>query len=195
MKKFFYIMVIVLTLLPPFIIEIAWAEDEDYSKYPGFVDFSELEGIKRADRSVEIYLKKPLLSLVAALSSEEEEPGLQKLISNLVLIRVEQFEMQPKENQKVEKVVEAISKQLAKNKWEKLVRAVDHEERVEIYLKTDEKKISGLLVMALDSNNEAAFINIVGEIDLHLLGKLGRKFNIEPLVHINDKSENKENDE
>jgi hypothetical protein len=32
--------------------------------------------------------------------------------------------------------------------------------------------------MAMDENREVTFINIVGEIDLALLGKLGAKFNI-----------------
>lgn len=160
------------------------AQDEDYSNYPGFVNFDELEGFKRTDQSVEIFIKKPLLSLVAAMS-EEEDPALTELISNLALIRVEQFSLEPGETEMVQNVVKNVVKKLEKNKWEKLVRARDKKEQVEIFIKSEDATINGLLVMAINGEKEAAFINIVGKIDLKLLSKLGAKFNIEPLKDIN----------
>ena len=157
-----------------------------------FVDLQQLTGFKKADRSVEIYLKKPLLSLVAALNSED--PSLQQLISNLALIRVEQFEIGPDQSGEIKTIIDKVAKKLEKQKWDKLVRAVDNGEHVEIFIKSEDTKITGLLVMALENNNEASFINIVGELDLSLLGKLGAKFNI-PTLEMASQSTTTQNEE
>ncbi|MBN2381911.1 DUF4252 domain-containing protein [bacterium] len=158
-----------------FLGSLGYAQEEDYSKYAGFVDLPQLTGFKKADRSVEVYLKKPLLSLVAALNAED--PTLQQLIENLALIRVEQFEIEPDQGAKVQKTIDEVAQKLEKQKWDKLVKAVDGGEHVEIFIKSDNAKIAGLLVMALE-DGEASFINIVGELDLSLLGKLGAQFDI-----------------
>jgi hypothetical protein len=45
-------------------------------------------------------------------------------------------------------------------------------------------RIAGLVVMAVEPGDEAAFVNIVGDIDPAQIGRLGRKFDIEPLDSI-----------
>jgi len=157
-----------------------FGEDEDYSRMAGYVDLSGLEGFKRGDKSVEVYIRKPLLSLVSAMSSEED-PALSNLIGNLALIRVEVFEADPGEVNRIEQLIGRISRKMTSEKWEKLVRARDKEERVEIFIKSDNDSISGLMIVAMDGL-EASFVNIVGEIDLNLLGKLGAKFNLPALA-------------
>jgi len=170
------IVIFVLSLVPIH----ALGEEEDYSRMAGYVDLSSLEGFKRGDKSVEVYIRKPLLSLVSAMSSEED-PALSNLIGNLALIRVEVFEVDPGEVNQIEQLIGRISKKMSSEKWEKLVRARDREERVEIFLRSDNDTISGLMIVAMDGL-EASFINIVGEIDLNLLGKLGAKFNLPALA-------------
>lgn len=176
MKKYFFGLIFVL-FFPALIFGEA-----DYSQYPGYFDFGDMTGFKEAEKSVEVYISEPLLSLVAALN--QEDPDLNELISKLVLIRVEQFSIEPEKREDIDNTIETFSKQLRKRKWDKMVSVKDHDERIEIFLKTDGEKISGLLVMALEGNGEAAFINIVGELDLKLLGKLGAKFNIPALKTI-----------
>lgn len=187
MKKFM-ILAIAMLLVP----SLAVSEDgeENYSKHPGFVDLSELEGFKKADKSVEIYIKKPLLSLVAAMSSEED-PELQHFIRNLELIRVEQFEIDKKETENVEQIIQKVSRRVLANNWDKLVRVLGQDEHVEIFIKTSDAKIAGLLVMVLEKNKEAVFVNIVGELDLKLLGKLSKKFNIPTLDMLSTTPEQK----
>jgi hypothetical protein len=176
MNKVLIILAVSILLLIP--VDSVWSQDEeDYSIYPGYVDLSGLDGFKKSDKSVEIYLRKPLLSLVAALDDTQDQQ-LQQLIGNLVLIRVEQFEVTAKDQADLTGLIERTSKNLGKKKWDKLVRAVDKEEHVEIFIKMDKGTINGLLVMAFESGNEASFINIVGKLDLKLLGKLGAKFNL-----------------
>ena len=88
--------------------------------------------------------------------------------------------------------VKKVSKKLTGNKWEKVVRAIDKGEHVEIFIKPEDTKIAGLLVMGMEKNREVTFINIVGEIDLALLGKLGAKFNIPNLDQVIPEAESSE---
>ena len=67
------------------------------------------------------------------------------------------------------------------------------DEAANVYIKLNSKKqIIGLVVTSLESGGDAAFVNIVGTIDLATIGKLGKKFNIphlEGLKHHKDKKD------
>ena len=174
MRKFaFYIIGIVFLLIPCSIYS-----QEDYSKYPGFVDLSKIDEFKESDESMEIFITKPLLSLIGAASSEEEDPSLINLIKSLVLIRVDQFSVAEKETGEVKDIIKKLSSNLTKKKWSRIVRIREAGERVEIFILNEEKHVAGILIMSLKFNKEATFVNIVGNIDMDQLDNLGRKFNI-----------------
>jgi hypothetical protein len=46
--------------------------------------------------------------------------------------------------------------------------------------------IAGLVVFVLSSNGEAVLVNIVGELDPALLGRLARQFNVPQLRQLKD---------
>jgi len=163
------------------ILSIAASAQEDYSKYPGYVDLSDIETFKDSEATVEVFITKPLLSLVAAATSSSEDPSFSNLLKNLALIRVETFNVQEKETEKVKKIIQKVSKKLTKEKWSRIVKVKEKDELVEIYIKPNKEKIAGLLVMSLEPDNEAVFVNIVGTIDMDQLGKLSRKFDIPQL--------------
>jgi hypothetical protein len=173
-------------ILPVFVFAQA-----DYSKYPGYVDLSDIEEFKDSEATVEVFITKPLLSLVAAATSSSEDPSFSNLLKNLALIRVETFKVQEKETEKVKKIIQKVSKKLTKEKWSRIVRVKEKDELVEIYIKPDREKVAGLLVMSLDPDNEAAFVNIVGTIDMDQLGKLSRKFDIPQLDSLGTKKHGK----
>ncbi len=58
-----------------------------------------------------------------------------------------------------------------------------------VYLKPTSDGFSGLTVLTMD-NNEAVFVNIVGNINLEAISKLGERFDIPELDYIK-KSEKK----
>jgi len=171
----------ILIFLALFILPFSVLAQEDYSKYPGYVDLSDIEIFKESEATVEVFITKPLLSLVAAATSSSEDPSFSNLLKNLALIRVETFNVQEKETEKVKKIIQKVSKKLTKEKWSRIVRVKEKDERVEIFIKPDKEKIAGLLIMSLDPKSEAAFVNIVGTIDMDQLGKLSRKFDIPQL--------------
>lgn len=155
------------------------AEENEYLGHPGFVDFSQLGNFTK-DASVEIFLGKPILDLVAALT-EEEDPALTQLLGKMVMIRVEEFTVTPEQQGDMQKLIDQTSRKLTSAKWEKLIKVREEDEQVDIFLKTQDSKVLGMLVMTFGANHEAVFINLIGEIDLALIGKLGKKFNIDVL--------------
>lgn len=160
---------------------------EDYSKYPGFVDLSKIDEFKESDESVEIFITRPLLSLIGAASDEEEDTDLIALIKNLVLIRVDQFSVADKSTEKVNAIIKNFSSDLTKKNWSRIVRVKDTNERVEIFILNEGNHVAGLLIMSLKFNEEATFVNIVGKIDMDQLDNLSRKFNIPEMDSLNVK--------
>ncbi len=177
----------ILALIPLF----ASAQEQDYRKYPGYVDLSDIEQFKESESTLEVFITKPLLSLVAAASSEED-PALYKLLKNLALIRVEQFSVKGKGHGEVKKVINRVADKLVKDNWTRTVRVKETEEQVEIFLKNEGENVAGLLMMSLEHDREATFINIVGNIDMDSLGKLSRKFHIPNLDSLSTKEEKKD---
>lgn len=171
-----------------FLTVTVFAEEDEYRNHPGYVDFAQLGNFTKSDASVEIYLGKPILNLVAALTAEED-PALTELLSKMMMIRVEEFTVAPEQLNDMTSVINKLSGKLSGAKWEKLLKAREKNEQVEIFLKTVGSKIQGMLVMTLEASGEAVFINLVGEIDLALIGKLGKKFNIDVLESVSTSDE------
>ena len=69
-------------------------------------------------------------------------------------------------------IIDRIEKKLKGEGWERLVLVKEEDQRVVVSVKSDGEKIVGLLVMALDPSDEAAFVNVVGTIDFKSLESL-----------------------
>ena len=185
MRKF---LILLILLSAPF---FAFSQEEDYKKYPGYVDLSDIGQFKESESTVEVFITKPLLSLVAAASSEEDPP-LYKLLKGLALIRAENFSVEAKDLKDVKKIMEKVANKLTKDKWSKIVRVREPDEQTEIFIKNEGEQVAGILIMSLEPNKEATFVNIVGNIDMDALGRLSRKFHIPKLDSLSVK-ENKKN--
>lgn len=179
----FYILVFLL-------IPVCLLAQDDYKKYPGYVDLSGIDKFKDSEETVEVFITKPLLSLVASATSEED-PALFNLLKNLALIRVDQFALKETDAKKVRDVISNLSQKLEKERWSRIVRVKESKERVEIFIKEQNGNVAGILVMSVDDNKEAVFVNIVGNIDMQQLGKLSKKFNIPGVDSLNDGSQKK----
>ncbi len=156
---------------------------EDYKKLPGYVDFSAMGIFGEEESTVEVFLKGPLLRLVSE-ATKDEDSELADMLSRLRLIRVQVFPLRRQKAALVAKKAAEMARQLEKKGWEMVVRVRDRDEQVYVYLKSVKDRIAGLAVMSVEPGNEAAFINIVGDIDPAQIGRLGRKFDIQPLDSI-----------
>ncbi|MBN1356503.1 hypothetical protein JXA40_09620 [bacterium] len=61
-----------------------------------------------------------------------------------------------------------------------MVKVREAGERVEIFMKLTDGYVEGLLVMVMDGS-KVTFVNIVGGLDMKLLGRMGAKFDIPDL--------------
>jgi hypothetical protein len=67
-----------------------------------------------------------------------------------------------------------------------VVRVREGEDRVDILLKLKDDSIVGLVVFVISPEGEAVLVNIVGELDPALLGKLAAQFNVPQLKPLKD---------
>jgi hypothetical protein len=159
---------------------------KDYSKLPGYVEFATLDIFGQQEPKVEIYLEEPLIDLVSKFVQSEDEE-LYSVLRKLKLVRVQVFEVTEElAAQFIDRSAKAV-KNLDKQGWQRIVRVKDEGENAYIYLKpaADYQSIDGILVIAVEEGeNEAVFVNIVGNINPDDVSRLGGHFNIEELDSI-----------
>ena len=156
--------------------------DAEVRKLPGYVDFDAMKLFEGQEAKVEVYLKDPMLELVSKFV-KSEDPELYEVLAKLKLVRVQIFEVDDVQAQKVSEVTSATAKQLDSKGWERIVRVREDDEHVDVYLKPskDYEWLDGLVVMVVDGGDEAIFVNIVGQIDPDDIAKLGEHFDIHEL--------------
>ena len=159
--------------------QAARADDKSFAKHPGYVDFAALEKIGD-EAKVEVNLKGPMLGLVSKLVGNED-PALRELLANLKLVRVRVYDLTPEIEKAFLSAGSATTSKLDKSGWERVVRVRDRDERVDIYFKPSSKAdlIEGVLIIAVD--DEAAFVNIVGEMRPEDVGRIGEHFDIDDI--------------
>ena len=176
-----------LVLLALFLIPqnaIGEQEDEELRKLRGYVDFDSWTGLRPAETTVEIYIKDPILSLVARLT-RDEDPDLSDLLSSLKLIRVQTYPLDASDTREIKARVDEIRKKLEKDKWEIVVRAREPDQQMHVYIKSSKDEVNGLVIMAAKYGENISFVNIVGDIDLNSISRLGNKFDIPGLDSLN----------
>ena len=182
---------IVLVLLFGFVLLNTSAQQKDYSNEPGYVDFGDLSGLDDGEAVTEVFIEENLLKMVAKLA-KNEEPQISELINGLKLIKVNTYEITDNNEKMILKKMEDINKKLEGEKWQRIVRRRAKDENAYVYVKADgSDKFIGLVVLAMDRPGEAAFVNIVGDIDLETIGKLTDKFDIPALGKVKEKDDDK----
>ena len=180
---FFYALLLFAVAVSP---TSAWASPP-LEKQPGYIDFPSLDLFDgpEPETSIEIYLKDPLLELVAA-ATRFEDPELADMLEALYLIRVNVYHKTEDQDLDAsydyERIAERL-KALTLPDWERVVQVREPDQRVQFYVRTEDETIVGLLVL-VGNPNEFVCINIVGPLDIAQVGRIGRKFDIEPLDSI-----------
>ena len=153
------------------------ADDKSFEKLPGYVDFAPLEKITN-EAKVEVNLKSPMLGLVSKMMGEGD-PELRGIMANLKLVRVRVYDLTPEIAKQFLSAGSETTARLDKEGWERVVRVREDNERVDIYFKPSSKAewIDGVLIIAVDE--EAAFVNIVGQIRPEDVGRLSEHFDID----------------
>lgn len=156
---------------------LAQEEDEELRKQPGYVDFDEWIGRHAAESTVEIFIKDPILSLVARLT-ENGDSELSNVLSALKLIRVQSYPLEESSTREIQFRIEKIRRKLEADQWEMVVRARELTEEMHVYIKSSRNRIDGLVILSAEYGEEISFVNIVGDIDLNSIAKVGEQFDI-----------------
>ncbi len=183
MKRILFLIPVLFALAA---VTVCAQNKEDYSKYPGYVDFGSLAPFMNSENMTEVNIEGYLLKMVSGMTSKED-PELSNLLKGLKLVKVYSFKVTGNNAKEISGKIDQIDKRLEDKNWNRIVKVKGADENTNVYIKTtsDQNNIIGLVVTSLNKGGEAAFVNIVGSIDMDALGRLGNKFDIPSLEKIN----------
>jgi hypothetical protein len=133
---------------------------------------------------VEVSVTGSLISL-AAHFIEKDEPDVARLLRGVHLVRVNVVGMNDENRSALQERAQSLRKQLDGQGWERIVSVHQQAQDVGIYLKTlNQDTVQGLVIVVLDGDKQAVFVNIVGNIKPEQLSLLGERLHIDPLKEI-----------
>jgi hypothetical protein len=153
----------------------AMAQEDALKDFPGYVDFGALNSMF-GEPSVQIAVGGALLGFVSALSAQED-PEVAELFKRLHGVRVSVFE-NPALNEGTVEYIKTISGKLSQQGWESVVTVNSEDEQVRIFMKFNGENVEGITVMALEQD-EAVFVNVIGELKPDELGRVMDNFDID----------------
>ncbi len=172
---------------------VLFGQKSEIKNDPGYVDFGNLSVFDQGDMVAEVLIEDHLLRMVAKMM-KQQDPELYDMLNGLKLIKVNAFDANEKNKKEIIEIINKVDAQLIDKGWDRIVKVRDRKERAYIYIRTqNEDDILGLVVMAIGDDNEAAFVNIVGKINLETIGRLSEKFDIPELDKVNSKEKVSEN--
>jgi hypothetical protein len=135
-----------------------------------FFEFGKIPGIS-SEPNVEVNLNATLLAF-AAEATKDSDAEAASVISSLEGIRVRVYD-ELADPAAVARFIDDSSQALERAGWARMVYVRDDADKVRIYVKMHERKMTGMTVMVVD-DSEAVFINIAGSIDPAELGRVAR---------------------
>lgn len=168
----------------------SFAQNTDYKKEPGYIEFGDLSSLETGDKVTEVLLDERLLKLAAGVSKKDNQ-DLKNLLSGLKLIKVNSFGVSSKNESRIITRMNTIDADLTGKNWDRIVKTRENGAITNVYIKTTGgNNIVGLVVTTLSAKDEASFINIVGKIDLETISNLSDNFNIPSLDSLGHKKRN-----
>ena len=161
---------------------------QNLDRDPGYVDFGRLESWFGDEAKVEIDVRGALLRMVAS-SSRREDPELATMLGRLRAVQVRVYPLTPAVRSALRGRTSELARGLRSAGWESVVRVRDEGSHVDMMLRTLGDHVAGLMVMVMDDegDDEAVFINIVGDVDPDQVGRIGERFGVRNLPGKSDR--------
>ncbi|HET6566290.1 MAG TPA: DUF4252 domain-containing protein [Xanthomonadales bacterium] len=157
----------------------ASAQEDALKGLPGYVDFGELQGVY-GEPKVMINLGGSILKFVGGMTKDDPEAAA--LLENLKGVRINVYSVGGNPDAAIQKVNQ-VKNMLAGSKWEPIVQVNEDGEKAQIFIKLTGDVMEGLTVMAVD-DEEAVFINIIGQLDPAQLSQVMGNFDIDIDGHL-----------
>jgi hypothetical protein len=141
----------------------------DVSKMPGYVD---LDWIRIPDGAAEIkdIVLDPILAGLAIKGNTTDEASLNQALAMVKSVRVKSFTLASGQDEStVAADIKKMQELLEKDKWQRLIYVKDGAETVTVSTLYNGKDMVGLMLLTYEPGNSAAFINVVGNLDLTTL--------------------------
>lgn len=151
------------------------AAQDELQNEPGYYDFGHVPGIN-VDPSVEIGLNPLMLGMLSEATDGSDSEAAD-ILSGLRGIKLYVYE-EISNNTDVYNFIEEVSDELEGQDWMRMVYINSEDSKVRIHVRPDGREISGMTIMVAGDDNEAVFMNIVGNINPAKLGKVAKKIGI-----------------
>ncbi|GAB5562327.1 MAG: hypothetical protein SynsKO_39740 [Synoicihabitans sp.] len=149
--------------------------------HAGYADFASFHS-DSGKTFVEVDINKSLLKL-ASVFTQKEDPEISALIASLERVRVNVIEADGDDHEAAIAQVEALRSDLDDKGWNRIVtvREATGDDVAVFVQQGPDDAILGVVVTVLGSSGEAVMVNVVGEVQLEQLARLGERLNIDPL--------------
>jgi hypothetical protein len=163
---------------------LAFASLSATAAEPGLVDFGPaLSGVP-STTNIEVNLPEPLLAFAATIAKCQDTDAA-ALIKDLKQVRVHVLGLDDKNRADLTARVQKIRADLADQGWHRTVNVQDNGDDVSVLVKIGRNSaIEGLTVTVIGKDNEAVFVNIVGNIDPTRIAAIGERYGIDHLKKI-----------
>lgn len=146
---------------------------------PGYVDLDWIEIPRDADEVHDIDLTSMLIEL-ADDARADGETELAELLSVIRSVRLLAFSLDD-DDERTEKAVEKLLDQLDEDDWNRMIYTKSRDELVSVNSFRHDGRTVALTVVAYEPGDGAAFINVVGELDLASLIRLASEYDLDDL--------------
>ncbi len=167
---------ILIALACAFLALPAVAQEEALKDLPGFVDFGEMNSVY-GEPKVNISIGGAMLGFVAAMA-RNSNPEAAAIFSKLKGVRVSVYNIEDVGAEAALAQVNHVKGTLQGLNWSPVVQVNEDGEQIQIFMKFDGEIMNGLTLMVVDEE-EAVFINVIGELDPNKLSALMKKFDID----------------
>ena len=167
---------LIITAVCTFMAFPAWAQEDALKDLPGFVDFGEMHSIY-GEPKVNISIGGTLLNFVGAMA-KNEDPEAAAIFNKLKGVRVNVYNTEGEGAGAALDEVSRVKNTMKAANWEPIVQVNEDDEQVQIFIKINGENMEGLTLMAVD-DEEAVFINVIGQLDPNELSQVMDNFDID----------------
>jgi hypothetical protein len=173
-----------ITLATLLLVALTTLAHADVTKEPGYFDLEWIQIPDGADEIQDIDLSA-VLTEVAANAREEGDDELAEVLAMVRSVRVKAFSVRANDLQ-TQEAVDRANQMLREGGWNRLIFVKDGDESVTVSSMHQDGLMVGLAAVMYEPGDGAAFINVVGDLDLATMLGLAGEFDLDDLDDIMD---------